>query len=191
MTNPPRVHFFTTPRNQFSYNKLYTPPKQETDLIAKFIELGYAPVVDSLLPCPPLQNVRGLYWCIGEAELSFTKATAHESINPFLLIYWYGPMSCSALEAARQFFSDLLGLRFKRKIITRQMSKMLQGNYFKPTPPQPLLFASVERHDYVETLSDGRIVVNRIKGGDLAESVNELVHACQVELNKLEGLVSA
>jgi len=186
--NPPRIHFFTTPRDKFSYERIYTPPKHETDIIAKFIDIGYAPVVDSLLPCPPLQNVRGIYWNLDSEEIEFTNGEANEQINPFLLIYWYKPMSANELESARQYFSNVLGLpSFKRKIVTRHMSRMLEGNYFKPTPPQPLLSASVGRHDYVETLPDGRIVVNRIEGGELTDSVNALIQAAKIELSRLES----
>lgn len=186
--NPPRIHFFTTPRNQFSYKRIYTPPKNETDIIKQFIDLGYSPVVDSLLPCPPLQNVRGIYWSLGSDTIEFTNGEANEKINPFLLIYWYKPMSANELEAARQYFADVLGLpSFKRKIVTRHMSRMLEGDYFRPTPPQPLLSASVGRHDYIETLLDGRIVVNRIEGGEHSDSVNALLQAAQLELDRLEG----
>jgi len=188
MNNPARIHFFTTPRNQLDYERVYTPPKHESDIIAKFIEMGYAPVVDGLLPCPPLQNVRGIYWNIEDEEIFFTQGSANEIINPFLLIYWYQPLSANELEVARQYFADVLGLpSFKRKIVTRHMSRMLEGNFFKPPPPQPLLSASVGRKDYVETLADGRIVVNRVQGGIYTDDVNRLLGLAQAALDRLEN----
>ena len=135
---PPQLHFFVTPRPIEFLERFYKPPEYESEIIKKFIELGYAPVVDSEKPCTQntANGVYGLVWCGNEIIESRKYKKAMGRIR--LLIHWSGKVTQTFLLEARLFFEELLGFN---RIKTRSQ-RLVNGNNFKPTYNQKYIGGS-------------------------------------------------
>lgn len=177
------IYFFTTPRDQLSISKIYTPPESESNIIKTFVELGYAPFVDSqrVATREMVHALAGFVWIEGQDKLVPTLEYTEGRI--FMLVYFNDP-AYGIVEAAREFFSDLLGLQFTSRMRrTRKISKLFDSADFKPATPQPFIKGSkVHYHE----LPEKRALVARVEGGPRVNEITQLIYVAQQELQRLE-----
>lgn len=175
MSLDPRIHFYCTPRSSEHLERFYVPPFEEAEYIKKFNELGYATIVDTERTSTQknVSAIKGIV--IYHGENFFRLCSEPHEGNVFLLIYFVTHVN---LEAAKIFFSDLLGLQLvKRVLFTRAIQRLLDNGAFRPSTPQTLLESS-KRPDYQYKLDDGRIVTV-VKGGEYSNKVEDRIRALQ------------
>lgn len=165
-----KIHFFVGPKPSFSFDRFFKPTKQQSEIISKFINLGYAPVINSESSYNP-NSIEGLVWCIDEDHIQLSKNYTGGKV--FMFIYYNEKSTPQQLLASKIYFEDILQLTGTRKErFTRSMSRLLEDKKsFEPIKPQPYLNGS-GRQSYTE-LPNGRQLIARIQGGEFEEKVNE------------------
>ncbi len=180
-----RLHFFVTPRPITCMDKLYTPPKSETDMIKHVIELGYAPLVDSSRLCKKdLVSYQAWVWVEGDTEL--TDLSLYKSGRIFLLIYWVELITDEQFNAAKEYFENVLCLSKKSELMVEgTVSRMLDDDCFKPFRSSECI-GGTEQVRFT-TLPNGFQQVAVVKGGEFEKQVNEAIEKAKVTLLNLES----
>lgn len=179
------IYFFTQPRNQFSFEKMYVPSEREQEPIKTLLELGYNPLVDSQrdakLVC---ECINGLVWIEDDDHLlTVTKKVPLSSLfgRIYMIIYFNEEVDHNYLTAAREHFSDIFGLRYSP---VRKTRRNVSYN-FEPQAPQTFLGGS-EPVDFT-WVDNCRQLIATVEGGDHEDEVNELIEKTKIVLAKLEA----
>lgn len=152
-----QIYFFTTPKPLLHVGH-YTPPKSESDIIAKFINLGYAPSVNSVEKPKEIQG-KGWWWDGSSDRLSPLPFAGGEIFFACILPDGRGDM---------RTIMGLLGVdhNAQQHRVTRSTAKL-----------EPFAQPCLKAPSFVgfETLPDGKLV-KRIGGDDEGcDRVNELI----------------
>lgn len=177
-----RFHFFVTPRPISLFDTIYIPPKTETDIIKRIIELGYAPIVDSSRDCSrefALSAPQSLLWIEGNGK--FIEPKDYISGRIFLIIYWPEKISSQQYIAASFYFGKLLDMQEAAKgLLTRSVSRLLDGDLFKSTGGNKCIGGS-GLLEYTK-LSNGFQQITTVQGGIFEKEVDETIDRAKGKL---------
>lgn len=158
-------------------DKIYVPPLLERLQVEQFTSRGYSPVVDSNRTLWAKDAPKNSIILTKDDDIFQQQKFCSGKV--FICIYDIPSIN---LEAARLFFSQLLGLHvFPKVLLTRRMQRLFDEGMFNPPPPQELLQAS-ERPEHQYKLDDGRIVTVT-RGGPNEEKVAENMQRAKDWLN--------
>ncbi len=153
-----QIFFFTTPKPLFHVGH-YSPPKSEQDIIASFINAGYAPSVNSVEKPKKIEG-EGIFWD-GKGKNILPINQWKEGDEIFFL--------CLGKRLNASVFEPLLGIGKGKRVLR--------------SAPKPFAQPCLKAPSFMEfeTLPDGRLV-QRVDGGIYADNVNELIRTLSCDV---------
>jgi hypothetical protein len=196
--SPPRINFFTKPR-EVKDGKFYKPPSEEQELIAKFINAGYVPVINSVEPAKECGST-----AISLATCHSTEFLVYKGGPAFCIIFWT-TITQDELKFAQGHFNRFIGVGNSKRALVPWCYKdnaRYKVHYYGDSDsdseesespdcistkaPNPQLAGS----EPVKYVDQENRVVSRIIGGERADEVTRMLKELQVIADRLDKLQS-